>query len=1165
MAVQREFSFMPRFDAERSVLSGTLAFQIGLIDQNALESSLRAWADDKGKTLAQILVDQGALDDESKSLVEALASKQLGIHGGNLEKSLDAMTVGSKAREILTRVGDPELTITQAQVDSNATRDSSDAPTDSAAAASARPERFRVVRPHARGGLGAVFVALDTELNREVALKQILNRHADDQSSRARFLLEAEITGGLEHPGIVPVYGMGIYENGRPYYAMRFIRGESLQEAIGRFHARSAETKLGQRTERGERREGFQESDRSAAVRSDDSKGSRDLELRKLLRRFLDVCNAIDYAHSRGVLHRDIKPANIILGKHGETLVVDWGLAKATGKGDASAGEQTMTPSSASGSAETLPGSAMGTPAYMSPEQARGEIDQLSSRSDVYSLGATLYCLLTGSPPIQKESLESNLRAVQKGDFPQPRQLSPGIDRKLEAVCLKAMALEPGDRYASPRALADDIERWMADDPVTALADRWAQRVARWSRRHRSATRAAAASLIVIATVATLAALAIGREQSQTRNALFAEKLARQSESKARELAQEQSQLALDAIREYNTGVTRDFLLKQPGMENLRKSLLQAPIRFYRRLAQNIEHNGITDPSARARLGQAQVDLGEITNEIGMVADSITNFEQARENLEHVVREVPGAPEYRLLLARTRCFLANRYDKASRPEDARKAFDHALSDFEHLARAHPNDRNYRAQQAETLQLRADFLWDHGDLAESRRDYLASVAIGAALHLEYPADLEVMDKHASSLNNLSILYAEAGQREESMRTLAQSTVLRQKLVAITPADDPRRERFLSNLGSCYGNLGSGYLNIGDLDEAITWTRKALAIQDEQIKNHPNSVDYLERVGINHTVLGQLELRSGHLMTARRELERSRAHLEHLTRVRPGDAVFRMHLTTCLGSLADVESESSATAPALDLARRAASEAEDILRTNPKYHPAAQGLANQLLREAEISSDIGEPDRALANLDRAETILRQLVASYPEVTGYRIDLATTIGAHVRMESEIGRDQNAEARLREAATLAESVLRDDPNQVLNLASTAAICSDLGALLGRRRQTAEAQSLFDRALKLLEQARSRSPKDEGIRRTLVQTLVSHAEFLARLGKVQESLADLDLMRQTGLNLTYRGARRLIRTFAGHAFDSLRERPAFKLLMMDLTFPTQPFGRGPA
>ena len=141
----------------------------------------------------------------------------------------------------------------------------------------------------------------------------------------------------------MPVYGLGTYGDGRPFYAMRFIRGDSLKEAIEHFHA-------------------------DDSLKNDP--GRRSLELRKLLRRFTDVCNAIDYAHSRGVLHRDIKPGNIIVGKHGETLVVDWGLAKATGKAEPGVEERTLMPSSASGSAETLPGSALGTPAYMSPEQA---------------------------------------------------------------------------------------------------------------------------------------------------------------------------------------------------------------------------------------------------------------------------------------------------------------------------------------------------------------------------------------------------------------------------------------------------------------------------------------------------------------------------------------------------------------------------------------------------------------------------------------------------------------------------------------------------------------------------------------------------------------------------------------------------------------------------
>ncbi len=236
---------------------------------------------------------------------------------------------------------------------------------------------------------------------------------------------------------------------------MRFIRGESLKEAIERFHRRSITKSPSPLVGEGRDVAGM-------------AAASRDLELRKLLRRFTDVCNAIEYAHSRGVLHRDIKPSNIILGRHGETLVVDWGLAKATGKSDPAAVERTLLPSSASGSSETLPGSALGTPAYMSPEQAVGQLDRLGPRSDVYSLGATLYCLLTGRPPFAGEAGDV-IHAVQRGEFPRPRGLDRRIDPALEAICLRAMASGPEDRYASCRALADDnpaipqFQRQLAD------------------------------------------------------------------------------------------------------------------------------------------------------------------------------------------------------------------------------------------------------------------------------------------------------------------------------------------------------------------------------------------------------------------------------------------------------------------------------------------------------------------------------------------------------------------------------------------------------------------------------------------------------------------------------------------------------------------------------
>ncbi len=289
--------------AESDLLFGLLALQNGLIDQVQLVAAFQAWTRDRSRRLADHLADRGDIEPDDRGAVEVLVSRHVKKHGGT-EKSLAAVVTGRATLESLAAVGDPEIERTLSQVGASAGGDADRTASFGSGNAAADGQRFRVLRPHARGGLGAVFVALDQELHREVALKQILEKHADDRVSRARFLLEAEITGGLEHPGIVPVYGLGTYADGRPYYAMRFIRGDTLKEAIDRFHA-------------------------DEAIKKD--AGRRSLELRKLLRRFTDVCNALEYAHSRGVLHRDIKPGNIVVGKHGETLVVELGAGQGAG------------------------------------------------------------------------------------------------------------------------------------------------------------------------------------------------------------------------------------------------------------------------------------------------------------------------------------------------------------------------------------------------------------------------------------------------------------------------------------------------------------------------------------------------------------------------------------------------------------------------------------------------------------------------------------------------------------------------------------------------------------------------------------------------------------------------------------------------------------------
>jgi serine/threonine protein kinase len=366
-----------------------------------------------------------------------------------------------------------------------------------ARAPSGGPIRYHPVRLHAEGGLGIVYLAEDGELHRTVALKRIQPRHGHQEESRRRFLREAEITARLEHPGIVPVHGLVHDVDGQPCYAMRFVEGETLKEAGDRFHAPEAH---------GLQRVGF-----------------APLRFRQLLNHFVAACNAVAYAHSKGIIHRDLKPANILLGRFGETLVVDWGLAKVIGQVDPAKAEApgTLTIAEEPADGGTMMGQALGTPAFMSPEQAAGRWNVVGPTSDVYGLGATLYFLLTGQPPFQDPDRYAILSAVQRGDFPPPQQLNRQTPPALAAVCRQAMSLKPEDRYESATALADDVERWLADEPVAAYAEPWSTRLGRWGRRHKPLVTGAVALLLVAGLALAVGIVLLSREWKRVEQSLF--------------------------------------------------------------------------------------------------------------------------------------------------------------------------------------------------------------------------------------------------------------------------------------------------------------------------------------------------------------------------------------------------------------------------------------------------------------------------------------------------------------------------------------------------------------------------------------------------------------------------------------------------------------------
>jgi eukaryotic-like serine/threonine-protein kinase len=722
--------------ADRNLLFGILALQMGFLGRDALVSAMHAWVLDKQKPLGQILLEQRQLTGEQLRALDALIVQHLKAHGDNAERSLQALTGISTIAVLLNPVADADVRNTLANLQSRTLPEEGG---DGAVLRSDRP-RFQVLHFHRSGGLGLVSVADDTELHREVALKEIKPEYADDPGCRCRFVLEAEITGGLEHPGIVPVYGLGAYANGRPYYAMRFIRGDTLKEAIELFHDGS-------------------------------QPGERSLAFRQLLRRFIDVCNAIAYAHSRGVLHRDLKPGNVILGRFGETLVLDWGLAKAGVRPEKPAQappegtrDPTLRPSSGTDLVATQAGAGLlGTIGFMSPEQAAQQFDKLTFTSDIYSLGSTLYVLLTGRRPYEGASHEEVLAQNRRGEFAPPRQVKPDTPPALDAICRKAMSLRPSDRYPTALDLAADIEHWLGDEPVAAYPEPWTARAGRWGRRHRSVVVGVGVFLLSAVVALSFSTALVSAEQRRTA---------------------EQKQLAVE-----NYKISRDQSF------NIIK------------LIETSEPEFATVPALHDRRQEL----------LGTAAAACRQFlQQEPDDLELMARS-----------ARIYRFAANFSRLVNETQQADPLYRDAIGLYERLLEAFPNDPGHRFHLAEILRDYASSQVRQGRLAEATANLNQSLQGAEGLRREDPQQPAYRRCVALALLNLASIEYRQGKHEQSNeteKTLQRSVDLLRDLAAQPPEQRHPYEPLL--LAAALNRSAMIMREAGRLEEANTAHKEAI---------------------------------------------------------------------------------------------------------------------------------------------------------------------------------------------------------------------------------------------------------------------------------------------------------------------------------------------------
>ncbi len=672
------------------------------------------------------------------------------------------------------------------------------------------PSRYpRLIdQPVGRGGIGEIYKASDVVFRRELALKVLQEDRADDPLARERFILEAETTARLQHPGIVPIYGLGKQDDGRLFYTMRYIAGRSLLDEIRRFHAGGA--------------------------------GSRDkyrqsMGFRALLARFVSVCKTIAYAHGQEVIHRDIKPANVLLGDFGETIVIDWGMSKGSGQGAAPAG------SDSNSAMASRDGELRGTPSYMSPEQARGDPARVDFRSDIYALGATLYHILTGREPFAGADSGEVLDRVKNGHFARPRTIDRQIPRPIESICLRAMALRPEDRLGSALETATEVERWLAGERVLSHDESLLERLQRVFWRHRSWTLAATAAAFTL--LVALAAVLGLENRSQRRIAA------------SNDWAHRNFRVAMSAVRTYHSGAGEYLLKREPRLRAVREQMLQSARDFYRTLADDLRRQAASSVEARETLAEAYYQLGSIEEDVGTASDALAMHEEARSAWKALFDDIPDNPRYRIELAASLNQIGLAARTLDRPGPSLDAYEQArgiLASAPDPVRRRADARLLLGQIASNT---AILLADKGEVDEAIRHCDHARATFADLIRSQPADLEaarVLAASAKVENNLATLKIQRSDPEGA--ALAFEAAARQfgELAGIEP-EDPDHPRLRAVALTNYAQVIYTTVRSPDADKALDEARKIL---EGLVRDYPNIDEMRRDLATVHSSLGNL---------------------------------------------------------------------------------------------------------------------------------------------------------------------------------------------------------------------------------------------------------------------------------------------------------------------
>jgi serine/threonine protein kinase len=806
---------------------------------------------------------------------------------------------------------------------------------------------FQFGQELARGGMGVVYSARDESLGRDVAVKLLHERYRDDSLMAQRFLDEARITAQLQHPGIPPVFEVGRLDDGRPYLAMKLIKGRTLEDLL-------------------------KERPKPASDRG------------RFLAMFEQICQAVGYAHSKHVIHRDLKPANVMVGAFGEVQLMDWGVAKLLAPGAAAqrpaAGTEaacgTVIQTSRQSDSATVTGCMVGTPAFMAPEQAGGELDQLDERTDVFGLGAILCVILTGEPPYTAKSGEEVRAMAILGALADAhaRLEQCGADAKLMELCRECLSAYQEGRPRDAGAVAATVHNYLAsvEERARQAETERAEAVVREAeqRKRRRTVQVAAGAIAVV----LLAGLGVSLWQ------MFRAIDAREDETKAR-------QQAFAALRSMTAEVIQRKFAQGTVLTEDDRAFLRGIIAQYDAFA---EIKG-DDADSRAARAEGRLRVGIMRYRLGEFQEAEKDYDQALRIYKQLAADFPSRPEFRQKLAMSHLNRAALRRTTVRLPEAEKDYDQAVRIYKQLAADFPSRPEFRRELAASHNNRSALLVNTGRLPEAEKDFDQALSIYKQLVAEFPARSQFREELARGYKNRGFLLSQTDRLMQAEQDYDQALKVFKQLAA----DLPSRPEIRQELALSHTNRGDLLSATGRLPEAQKAYDQALSIQKLLAADFPSRLEFRQELARSHINRGNLLRATGRLKEAEQDYDQAMRINKQLAADFPSRPQFRQEVASGHNNRGNLLKDTGRLKEAENDYDQALSIQKQLAADFPSRPEFRRALATSHYNRGIVLYTTGRLPEAEKDYNLALTIRKQLAADLPNQPDLRNELAGTFG--------------------------------------------------------------------------------------------------------------------------------------------------------------------------